>query len=96
VPNPIISWPFSVLGEHTLQELIDEVFTFHLVPAPEASYTTSAGFWSLCRWQIAECGARFCVLMVAWAACLVTICRIDMRLKPVNKSRQPSTTVPMG
>ena len=80
VPNPIVLWPFSVLGEHTLPELIGELFTFHIVPAPRGSYSSTAGLQSLCRWQLLECGARFCILLIGWTGGLVAIWRIDRRM----------------
>jgi hypothetical protein len=79
VPNPLVLWPISVLGEHTLPELIGEFFTFHIVPSPEGSYSLPAGMQSLFRWQLMECGARLCILILAWTACLVAIWRIDRR-----------------
>jgi len=82
VPNPILLWPFSVLGEHTFAELIGKLFTFHIVPSPAESYSTEAGFRSLIRWQIEECGARFLLLMACWTVCIVTIRFIDKRLQP--------------
>jgi len=93
VPNPVILWPFSVLGDHTLPELIGELFTFHLVPPPAGILGTSAGMHSLMRWQIEECGVRFCILMTVWTACLMTIWIIDKRLG-TGKSLQPTTDAP--
>jgi len=86
VPNPIVLWPVSVLGEHTLPELIGELFTFHIVPSPEFSYGSSAGFDSLFRWQLLESGARFCILIIGWAACLAAIWKIGRRLRTANES----------
>jgi hypothetical protein len=93
VPNPVLLWPFSILGEHTLPELIGELFTFHIVPSPGGSYSASAGFHSLFRWQIEECGARFCILLIGWTACLVTIWIMDGRLR-TSKSLQPTAAAP--
>lgn len=93
VPNPVLLWPFSILGEHALPELIGELFTFHIVPSPGGSYSASAGFQSLFRWQIEECGARFCILLIGWTACLVTIWIIDGRLRTA-KSVQPTAAAP--
>lgn len=84
VPNPILLWPFSVLGEHSVPELIGELFTFHIVPAPEVSYGSSAGFDSLFRWQLMEIGARLCVLIMGWTIFLVAMWRIDRRLRGAN------------
>jgi hypothetical protein len=86
VPNPVVLWPFSVLGEHTLPELVGKLFTFHIVPPSGVSYSTDAGIQSLFPWQIQECGARFCILIIAWAACLVTIRMIDRRVRTANNS----------
>jgi len=77
VPNPIALWPFSTLGEHTLPELIGQLFTFHIVPSPQVSYDSAEGFQALIRWQLMECGARFCVLVIGWTTCLAAIRRID-------------------
>jgi hypothetical protein len=77
VPNPIVLWPLEIFGEHTLTELIGELFTFHIVPSP-------ASFQFLFQWQIEECGARFCILVIGWTACLVMIWIIDGRLRTVE------------
>ena len=79
VPNPIVLWPVSVLGEHSLPELIDELFTFQLVPAPELSYDSSAGFDALIRWQLMEAAARLFLLLLAWASCLFAIWKMDRK-----------------
>lgn len=84
VPNPILLWPFSVLGEHSVPELIGELFTFHIVPAPQVSYSSSAGFDSLFRWQLMEIGARLCVLVMGWTVFLVAMWRIDRRRQGAN------------
>ena len=89
VPNPIILWPISILGEHTLSDLIGGLFAFHIVPSPGGSNNTSAGFEPLFRWQFEECGARFCILIMAWTLCLATILIIQKRVRTA-KSRQPS------
>src|SRR5207249_538966 len=86
VPNPIVLWPFSVLGEHTLPELIGKLFTFHIVPSPAVNYSSPDSFQSLFRWQVFECGARFCILIVGWIASLLAIWIIDGRLRTANKS----------
>jgi len=93
VPNAVVLWPVSILGEHTLPELIGELFTFHIVPSPGGSYGASADFQSLFRWQIEECGARFCILIIGWTACLVTIRIIDGRLRTA-KPLQPTADAP--
>jgi hypothetical protein len=85
VPNPFVLWPFSVLGEHTLPELIGKSFAFHIVPPSEVSYSSEAGFASLFRWQIQESAARFCILLLAWALCLVIITMIDRRRRSASK-----------
>ena len=77
VPNPFILWPFSVLGEHTLQELIGEVFTFHIIPTPEISYSSPASFNLLIRWQAFESGTRFLILLAGWSGCLFTVWKFD-------------------
>jgi hypothetical protein len=94
VPNPIMLWPISILGEHTLPELIGELFTFHIVPSPGGSHNATASFQSLFRWQIEECGARFCILVIGWTACLVTIWIIDGRLRTSERSLHPTAAVP--
>ena len=94
VPNPIALWPISILDGHTLPELIGELFPFHIVPSPEGSSSSSIGAEALFRWQLMECGARFCILILVWIACLVAIWRIDRRLKRANKSLQPTTIAP--
>jgi hypothetical protein len=92
VPNPIVLWPFSMMSDHErmLPEMIGQLFTFHVVPSPGLSYGTSAGFRGLIRWQIEECGARFCILIIAWIACLVAISIIDRRIRKTT-SLQPAT-----
>jgi hypothetical protein len=95
VPNPVILWPISILGDHTLPELIGELFTFHIVPSPGGSIGTSAGMDSLVRWQIEECGARFCILMIVWTVCLVTIWIIDRKLR-TDKSLQLTAASPVS
>jgi len=67
--------------------LIGELFVFHIVPAPKGSYGWSDTMQPLLRWQLLECGARWCVLMVGWVTSLVTIGIIDRRLRPANKKR---------
>ncbi len=94
VPNPVVFWPFSILGEHTVPELIGELFAFHIVPAPKGSYASPEAMQSLLRWQLLECGARWCVLMIGWAASLVTIWIIDRRLRTANKSLQATAAAP--
>jgi hypothetical protein len=80
VPNPIVLWPLNVFGEHRLPELIDELFAFHIVPSPPLSYDSLGGMEALNRWQIIECGARFCILNLVWIACLVAIWTANNRL----------------
>lgn len=71
VPNPFVLWPFSILGNAPVHELIGQLFTFHLVPSPEGSLDDA--FRDLVRWQRSECAARLSILMIAWVACLVGI-----------------------
>ena len=84
-------WPVSILGEHTLAELIGGLFAFHIVPAPDVSYASSASFQLLFRWQLFECGARFCILVVAWTTCFVAIWTFDGRLRTASELLQPTT-----
>jgi hypothetical protein len=94
VPNPVVFWPISVLGEHTVPELICELFAFHIVPAPKGSYASPDTMQSLLRWQLLECGVRWCLLMIGWIASLVTIWKIDRRLSTVNNSLQATAAPP--
>ena len=84
VPNPILLWPISVLGAHRVPELIGELFTFHIVPAPGVSYGSSSGFDFIFRWQLMEIGARLCVLIMGWTVFLAAMWRIDRRLRGSN------------
>jgi hypothetical protein len=84
VPNPILFWPISVLGEHTVLELVGELFTFHIVPAPEVGYLSSAGFDSLIRWQLMEIGARFGVIIIGSSVFLAAIWRIARRRRAAH------------
>jgi hypothetical protein len=84
VPNPVVLWPFNVIGDHSLPELTDSLFTFHIVPSPQLNYASSAGFYALFHWQLMEIGARLCVLIMAWAIFLATMRRIRRRLQGVN------------
>jgi hypothetical protein len=88
VPNPFTLWPMEILGDHTLPELIGRLFTFHIIPSPGVSLNAPVGFDALIRWQVKECATRFCILITAWIACLVTIWIIDRRLKQSNDSNQ--------
>ncbi len=86
VPNPIALWPISIMGnERTFPNLIGELFTFHIIPAPKISYDSTAAFESLFRWQIMECGARFCIVIAGWTACLAAIWVIGRRPRIANK-----------
>jgi len=81
VPNPIILWPMDILGEHMVPDLVGELFTFHIVPAPGGSNMAAAGFDPIFRWQIEECGARFSIIIMGWTLCLVTIWIFQERMK---------------
>ncbi|MGO9203486.1 MAG: hypothetical protein ACLQM8_23435 [Limisphaerales bacterium] len=89
VPNPIVLWPFSMMssarGEPTLTELIGQLFMFHIVPAPRLSYSSDGSLLPLFRWQITECAARFCILIIAWTGCLAAIWTMDRRGRTANR-----------
>ena len=47
VRNPIALWRISIMGnERTFPNLIGELFTFHIIPAPKISYDSTAAFES--------------------------------------------------
>ena len=81
VPNSIILWPISVLGEHPLPELISKVFTWHVVPSPKMGYSSPSSFDALIRWQVFEFGARFVILNIGWTACIAAIWTNDKKIR---------------
>jgi hypothetical protein len=86
VPNPIVLWPFEIFGgPPTLRELIDNLFPIHIVPASAISLDSPGGFEAMIRWPFIEWGARFCVLIVVWVACLLAIRTAEKRLCMVKR-----------
>ena len=97
VPNPVVDWPISILGDHTVAELVGELFPFHIVPTPGAGVDlgSASGFHSLVHWQFEECSARFGILMSLWAGYLVTIWKVDRKLSTARTLR-PTAVLPGG
>ena len=84
VPNPIVRWPISILGDHDERELIRGLFPVHIVNPdwinPSDSDVTS-------RWAFAEVMARGVPAAGIWCVALLAIARLTRPKETANASQ---------